>query len=118
MKQITVKAKIENWEQVLAFINEQLELLACSPKVRIQIDIAAEELFVNIANYAYQNDIGEASVLVAVNQEPLSVSITFVDNGIPYHVFRSRNTDHLRVRFQFREVCIAGDRNRNAFMRV
>ena len=93
MKQITVKAKIENWEQVLAFINEQLELLACSPKVRIQIDIAAEELFVNIANYAYQNDIGEASVLVAVNQEPLSVSITFVDNGIPYDPLARNDPD-------------------------
>lgn len=93
MKQITIKATTENLEQVLDFINAQLETLECSPKIQIQIDIAAEEIFVNIANYAYQNHIGEASVLVEVQKEPFSVFITFIDNGIPYDPLTKADPD-------------------------
>ena len=48
------------------------------------IDIAVEELFVNIASYAYDSGIGTAIVQVTVNEEPLSVEITFIDNGKQY----------------------------------
>ena len=41
-------------------------------------------LFVNIANYAYNPEIGTAVVQVTVNKEPLSVEITFIDNGKQY----------------------------------
>ena len=84
MKEITVKALIENVEVVTNFINEELDKLNCEQKAKAQIDIAIDELFSNIANYAYNPEIGEATVRFEVFDKPLSVTITFMDNGVPY----------------------------------
>ena len=84
MKEITVKAVDEELNNVIAFVTEQLEAFDCPMKVQTQIEVAVEELFVNIAHYAYSPEIGHATVRVTVSNEPLSVEITFIDNGVPY----------------------------------
>jgi sigma-B regulation protein RsbU (phosphoserine phosphatase) len=84
MKELTIEAKVENLDEVLAFVDEQLEAHDCSMKIQTQIDIAVEELFVNIAHYAYNPETGPATLRVEIQDEPLSVVITFIDNGIPY----------------------------------
>ena len=84
MKELTIAATVENIETVTDFINEQLESLDCPMKAQMQIDIAIDELFGNIAHYAYNPEIGQATVRVEVIEEPLSVVITFIDNGVPY----------------------------------
>ena len=53
MKELTIEAKKENLDQVLAFIDGVLEANGCAMKVQIQIDIAVEEMFVNIFNYLF-----------------------------------------------------------------
>ena len=50
MKELTIDATVENIEAVTDFVNEQLELHGCSQKAQMQIDIAIDELFGNIAN--------------------------------------------------------------------
>ena len=84
MKELTVAAKVENIEAVTDFVNEQLEALDCPKKAQMQIDIAIDELFGNIAHYAYNPEIGKATVRVEVIEDPLAVTITFIDNGVPY----------------------------------
>ena len=84
MKELTISATIENIETVTDFVNEQLEAYDCPMKAQMQIDIAIDELFGNIAHYAYNPEIGSATVRVEVIEDPLSVVITFIDNGIPY----------------------------------
>ena len=84
MKQLDVQAIDKNLPQVLAFVDEQLDAADCPKKIKIQIDLAVEEIFVNIAHYAYDPDIGTATVRVDVLGDPPSVDITFIDNGIPY----------------------------------
>ena len=84
VKEITTDADVNNLDEVIAFVNEQLEVHDCSPKVQMQIDVAVEELFVNIAHYAYNPDTGPATVRVELQENPLSVVITFIDNGVPY----------------------------------
>ena len=84
LKQLDVQAIDKNLPQVLAFIDEQLDAADCPKKIKIQIDLAVEEIFVNIAHYAYDPDIGTATVRVDVLGDPPSVDITFIDNGIPY----------------------------------
>ena len=71
MKELTIDAAVENIEKVTAFVNEQLELLNCPIKAQMQIDIAIDELFGNIAHYAYNPEVGPATVRVDVLQEPL-----------------------------------------------
>ena len=84
MKELVIEAERTNLPKVQAFIDEQLEAVGCPMLTQTSIDIAVEELFVNIASYAYDSGIGTAIVQVTVNEEPLSVEITFIDNGKQY----------------------------------
>ena len=84
MKELTIAATVENIETVTDFVNEQLEALDCPMKAQMQINIAIDELFSNIAHYAYNPDVGAATVRVEVVENPLSVIITFIDGGVPY----------------------------------
>jgi anti-sigma regulatory factor (Ser/Thr protein kinase) len=93
MKELTIAATVENIETVTAFVDEQLEALDCPMKAQMQIDIAIDELFGNIAHYAYNPDVGEATVRVEVLEEPLSVVITFIDKGVPYDPLQASDPD-------------------------
>ena len=93
MKELTVAATVDNIETVTDFVNEQLEELDCPMKAQMQIDIAIDELFGNIAHYAYNPEIGQATVRVEVVEVPLSVIITFIDNGIPYDPLKKTDPD-------------------------
>jgi anti-sigma regulatory factor (Ser/Thr protein kinase) len=93
MKELTIEATVENIETVTDFVNEQLETLDCPMKAQIQIDIAIDELFGNIAHYAYNPEIGQATVRVEVIEDPLSVIITFIDNGVPYDPLAKTDPD-------------------------
>ena len=93
MKELTIEAKIENIEAVTDFVNEQLETLDCPMKARMQIDIAIDELFGNIAHYAYNPEIGKATVRVEVIEDSLAVTITFIDNGVPYDPLAKADPD-------------------------
>ena len=93
MKELTITATVENIETVTEFVNEQLEALACPMKAQMQIDIAIDELFGNIAHYAYNPDVGDATVRVEVTEEPLAVIITFIDNGMPYDPLNNADPD-------------------------
>lgn len=84
MNEITLIASKENISKVTEFVETKLEEYDCSVKALMQINIAIDELFGNIANYAYNPGVGEATVRVEVETEPLSVIITFMDDGIPY----------------------------------
>ena len=59
----------------------------------MQIDIAIDELFGNIAHYAYNPDVGPATVQVEVTEEPLAVIITFIDQGVPYDPLAKADPD-------------------------
>lgn len=92
-KELTIAATVENIEAVTDFVNEQLEALDCPVKAQMQIDIAIDELFGNIAHYAYNPDVGEATVRVEVMEEPLSVVITFIDQGVPFDPLDAQEPD-------------------------
>ena len=70
MKEMTIAATVENIGAVTDFVDEQLEALDCPMKAQMQINIAIDELFGNIAHYAYNPDVGEATVRVEVIEEP------------------------------------------------
>ena len=84
MKELVIEAERKNLSQVQAFVDEQLEEAGCPMLTQTAIDIAVEELFVNIASYAYRPEIGIAVIQVSVFEDPLSVEITFIDNGKQY----------------------------------
>ena len=93
MKEMTIDATIENLPTVTDFVDEQLDELGCPMKAKMQIDIAIDELFSNIAQYAYNPETGPATVQVEVLDEPPSVVITFIDNGTPYDPLANADPD-------------------------
>ena len=93
MKELTIAATVDNIGAVTAFVDEQLEALDCPMKAQMQIDIAIDELFGNIAHYAYNPEVGVATVRVEVTEDPLSVIITFIDGGVPYDPLAAADPD-------------------------
>ena len=93
MRELTVDASIENIQVVTEFVDEQLEAMGCPMKAQMQIDIAIDELFGNIAHYAYNPEVGTATVRVEVTEDPLAVIITFIDHGVPYDPLANDDPD-------------------------
>ena len=93
MAELNLLAALENLDQVLDFVNRHLETYQCPMKAQMQIDIAIDELFSNIAHYAYTPDTGEATVRVEVTESPLAVIITFIDHGVPYDPLAKEDPD-------------------------
>lgn len=87
-------ASLDQLEQVQTFVAEQLENCSCSSKVKFQLDVAVEEIFVNIAHYAFRPEqMGEATVRCCVGGSPLQVTIQFLDSGKPFNPLAKEDAD-------------------------
>ena len=80
LKSITEEAKIENIAVITDFVNSILEANGCSAKVQMEIDIAIDEIFGNIAYYEIKNF-------------PERLELTFIDKGIPYNPLENKDPD-------------------------
>jgi len=92
-KEITLPAEIDSIPVITDFVNEILEAADCPMKAETQIDIAIDELFSNIAYYAYGEEKGMATVKVELDEAAPSVSITFIDSGAPYNPLEKADPD-------------------------
>ena len=93
MKEFETKALINKIPEVTAFIDEELEKLGCSMKDQMQIDVAIDELFANIAHYAYGKQIGDVKVSFDFDPETRIASVTFTDSGIPFNPLENDDPD-------------------------
>ena len=93
MKELTIEATPENVDKVIEFIDGMLEEYDCGVREQMAIDVAVDELFSNIARYAYNPETGYATVLVDVKNDPLAVEITFIDHGVPYDPLAKADPD-------------------------
>ena len=93
MKTLTVPAERNELDTVQGFVDEALDQVPCTPETRLQLQIAVEELFVNIASYAYAPDRGEAVIGCRVEQEPPSITIQFRDWGKPFDPLAKKDAD-------------------------
>ena len=84
MKELIIEALTVNMKKVLSFVDKELETVECPMLTQTAIDIAIEEIFVNIANYAYGEETGTTVIQVTMYEKPLSVEITFIDSGKQY----------------------------------
>ena len=107
---LKILAIVDNLSKVLKEVDDQLDAEGCPMKTRMQIDIAVEELFVNIANYAYSPDIGDADISIEIldecpiqekNRENLSpqdisgkwLRVTMSDSGTPFDPLQKEDPD-------------------------
>ena len=82
--EMEIEAIDDHLAAVQSFVEERLDAVGCSPKAQMQIGVAVEEIFINIARYAYAPATGKATVRVEMSGDPVTVSITFTDHGVPY----------------------------------
>ena len=92
-RELTLPAEIERLPEVLSFVEEQLEEVGCPMKAQMQIAVCAEEIFVNIASYAYAPGTGRVTVRVETALEPRSASITFIDSGVAFNPLEKEDPD-------------------------
>ena len=90
MKELSIEAVTENLEAVLDFIGSALEEGGCPIKLQTKISLAVEELFVNIAHYAYKNEIGKATIRIKVGGD---VIIELEDEGFAYNPLEKDDPD-------------------------
>jgi len=83
MEELRLEAKAEKLSEVLAFVDERLEAADCPLKAQMQIDVAVEELFVNVAYYAYPGGAGD--VVIAMEIRDGTAVIRLMDSGLPFN---------------------------------
>ena len=102
MKKLKIEAKIENLAEVTSFIETEFESIECKPKVIMQINLAVEEIFVNIAHYAYGKkdssgrvipDTGTGPVEIIAGLEGENIKLTFIDEGTEYNPLQKEDPD-------------------------
>ena len=93
MRNITVSANDEDPSAIIEFVQEELERYDCSPKALFQIEVAIEEIFVNIVHYAGLSSDDDVEVRCEVLNEPLSVVLQFLDGGVPFDPLAKEDPD-------------------------
>ena len=91
--EINIEATKDNLPKVMDFVNSHLEEADCSVKTRMDIELAVEEIFINIANYAYAPGTGDATIRVEVSGDPATAEITLMDQGKPYNPLEKEDPD-------------------------
>ena len=93
MAELIIDAEVGNLEKVFDFIHTQLEGVDCSPRELMQIELAVDEIFVNIANYAYDKRGGKAKISCFVKRDPIGIEISFEDSGVKYDPLSAEDPD-------------------------
>ena len=79
-------AKIDELPNVISFIESELEKLNFDFTIITEFNLVVEELFVNIANYAYkEKENGKCKISIDYDKEKQEVKITIEDNGIKFN---------------------------------
>ena len=91
--ELEIRAVRENLPQVIDFTERILDEADCPMKARMQITLAVEEVFVNIASYAYTSEEGLATIRAEITDDPRSAVITFIDSGKPYDPLAKNDPD-------------------------
>lgn len=82
MKTLSVPAKIDYLDEVTDFVDDVLG--DCEMKTGLQVRLAVEEVFVNIASYAYEPGEGEAKIECGLLDAPKRIIVRFSDSGKPF----------------------------------
>ncbi|GHV47934.1 histidine kinase [Clostridia bacterium] len=92
---LLVSASDDNLITVVSFVAEKLESVCCPPKKALQIELAVEEVFVNIAHYAYKDSGDAANKTAEITAEVTAdtATFTFRDSGKAYNPLSKDDPD-------------------------
>ena len=80
----TFPAKTESLSDVLGFVEQTLESFECPMKIQTAICVAIEEVFVNVAHYAYPDGEGNMSLYISFDDQSRAITFRMTDKGVPF----------------------------------
>jgi sigma-B regulation protein RsbU (phosphoserine phosphatase) len=86
-------AKTEALTDVLAFTEQILEKHDCSMKLQTAICVAIEEVFVNVAHYAYGETQGDVKFDIAFDKQSREITFRMADKGVPFNPLNKPEPD-------------------------
>ena len=86
-------AKTDALSDVLAFVEQTLEGFSCSMKMQMAICVAIEEVFVNVAHYAYGDGEGDVEFSICFDKETRNVTFEMKDKGVPFDPLKKLDPD-------------------------
>ena len=89
----TFPAKVEGLGDVLGFVEETLEKCECSMRNQTALCVAIEEVFVNVASYAYGEGSGDVTLEIGFDEVNRNVSFRMIDRGIPFDPLQKADPD-------------------------
>ena len=93
MELIKTKADIDYLDEVTEFIDGQLEEAGCSMEVILSVELSVEEVFTNVASYAYCDGEGEVEITFEKVSDPDRIRIEISDNGLEFDPLKRPDPD-------------------------
>ena len=89
----TFKAQTEALSDILGFVDFMLEKYECPMKLQTAICVAIEEVFVNVARYAYENGEGDVTLGIGFDKESRNITFRMRDKGVPFDPLKKPDPD-------------------------
>ena len=89
----TFPAKTESLSDVLGFVDQMLDSFACPMKIQMAVCVAIEEVFVNVAHYAYGEGQGDMSLGIGFDEESRAITFRMTDQGVPFDPLQKPDPD-------------------------
>ncbi len=90
---LKIAALAANLGEVQEFIGQMLKEAGCREDIYLNVELAVEEVFVNIASYAYPGREGTVEIEAQITDEPAGIRIVFSDDGIPFDPLKKEDPD-------------------------
>jgi anti-sigma regulatory factor (Ser/Thr protein kinase) len=92
---LSLEAKLGSLGEAINFIDEELSAISCPQEVVSQIELAVEEIFMNISSYAYNGEAGGVTLMVhsATGEKKPVVNITIIDHGKIFNPLNHEDPD-------------------------
>ena len=89
----TFPAQTEGLPDVLSFVEETLEGFECPMKIQTAICVAIEEVFVNVARYAYPESVGDMTLHIGFDDQSRAITFRMTDKGVPFDPLKKPDPD-------------------------
>ena len=89
----TFPARVEALSDVLGFVDQTLESYECPMKIQTAICVAIEEVFVNVAHYAYGEGEGDTTLSIDFDDASREITFRMTDKGTPFDPLKKPDPD-------------------------
>jgi anti-sigma regulatory factor (Ser/Thr protein kinase) len=94
-RELQIDAVGDNAALAIDFVTSCMESLSHQERSEVEMSIAVDEIFSNVAYYAYGENVGVVTIAVDINEDERAVSVAFIDEGLAYDPLGATDPDIL-----------------------